>query len=87
MWLEIKNVSLFFIGLIILMVGIFIVIFDYPQIQYFGNFEIDSDLLLDEEKKNFYQRLKIEFSLGVIFLVIGIVICIFSLIKKIEKKN
>ena len=67
------------------MIGIFVVIFDHPQIQYFENFDINSNLLFDEEKKNFYQRLKIEFSIGVSFLVIGIVICIFSLIKKIEK--
>jgi hypothetical protein len=69
------------------MIGIFIVIFDYPQIQYFENFEVDSDFLFDEEKKNFHQRLKIEFSIGVTFLVIGIVVCIFSLIKKTWKKN
>ena len=85
--MEIKNVSSFFIGLIILMIGIFIVIFDYPQIQYFENFEVDSDFLLDEGKKNFHQVLKIEFSIGVTFLVIGIVVCIFSLIMKTRKKN
>jgi hypothetical protein len=69
------------------MIGIFIVIFDYPQIQYFENFEVDSDFLLDEGKKNFHQVLKIEFSIGVTFLVIGIVVCIFSLIMKTRKKN
>ena len=69
------------------MIGIFIVIFDYPQIQYFENFEVDSDFLLDEGKKNFHQVLKIEFSIGVTFLVIGIVVCVFSLIMKTHKKN
>ena len=69
------------------MIGIFIVIFDYPQIQYFENFEVDSDFLLDEGKKNFHQVLKIEFSIGVTFLVIGIVVCIFSLIKKTWRRN
>jgi hypothetical protein len=69
------------------MIGIFIVIFDYPQIQYFENFEVDSDFLLDEGKKNFHQVLKIEFSIGVTFLVIGIVVCIFSSIKKTWRKN
>jgi predicted membrane protein len=82
--LEIKNVNLFFIGLVILIVGIFIVIFDYSQIQYFENFECNSYFLLEE---NSHQRLKIEFSIGVIFLVIGIVLCVFSLINKTEKKN
>jgi len=84
--LEIKEVNLFFIGLIILMVGIFIVVFDYSQIQYFENSEINSNLLFDEKQKNIYQRLKIEFSIGIAFLAIGIVIAIFSLINKTEKK-
>jgi len=82
MKLEIKNVGLFFIGLIILIVGIFIVIFDYPQIQYFENIEAESFLLLDEEKKNIHQRLKIEFSIGITILGIGIALCVFSLVKK-----
>lgn len=69
------------------MVGIFIVVFDYSQIQYFENSEINSDLLFDEEQKNIYQRLKIEFSIGIAFLAIGIVLAIFSLINKTEKKN
>jgi cytochrome b561 len=85
--LEIKNVSLFFIGLVILMIGIFVVIFDYPQIQYFKNFEVDSYFMANEELKNFHQRLKIEFSIGVTFLVIGIVVIIFSLIKKPWKNS
>ncbi len=80
--MEIKNVGLFFIGLIILIVGIFIVIFDYPQIQYFENIEAESFLLLDEEKKNIHQRLKIEFSIGITILGIGIALCVFSLVKK-----
>jgi uncharacterized membrane protein len=85
--LEIKNVGLFFIGILILILGVFIVIFDYPQIQYFENFEAESYFLLDEEKKNFHQRLKIEYSIGITFLVIGIVLLIFSLVKKARKKN
>ncbi|MDH3618878.1 MAG: hypothetical protein OEM89_09175 [Nitrosopumilus sp.] len=64
------------------MIGIFIVIYDYPQIKYFDNFEFDSYLLLDEDKKNIHQRLKIEFSIGITFLLSGIGLIIFSLIKK-----
>ena len=59
---EIRNVGAFFVGLVILIVGIFIVIFDYPQIQYFENLESESYYLLEEEQKNIYERLKIEFS-------------------------
>lgn len=84
---EIKNVSGFFVGIIILIVGVFIVIFDYPQIQYFENLESESYYLLAEEKKNIYERLKIEFSVGITILGIGIALCIFSLIKTPNKKE
>jgi len=85
--LEIKNVGSFFIGLIILIVGIFIVIFDYPQINYFENMEETSYFLLEDDIKNIHQRLKIEISIGIIILISGIVLIIFSLIKKSKQKN
>jgi len=85
MKLEIKNVSYFFMGIVIFMIGIFIVIYDYPQIKYFDNFEFNSYLLLDEDKKNIHQRLKIEFSIGITFLLSGIGLIIFSLIKKTKE--
>ena len=69
------------------MVGIFIVVFDLPQIQYFENLEFDSYISLDDDKKDFYQRLKIEFYFGVIFLLFGMGLLIFSLIKKMEKNR
>ena len=72
-------------GIVIFMIGIFIVIYDYPQIKYFDNFEFDSYLLLDEDKRNIYQRLKIEFSIGIAFLLSGIGLSIFSLIKKTKE--
>jgi len=74
-------------GIVIFMIGIFIVIYDYPQIKYFDNFEFDSYLLLDEDKKNIHQRLKIEFSIGITFLLSGIGLIIFSLIKKTKERK
>lgn len=74
-------------GIMIFMIGIFIVIYDYPQIKYFDNFEFDSYLLLDEDKKNIHQRLKIEFSIGLTFLLSGIGLIIFSLIKKTKGRK
>jgi hypothetical protein len=87
MKMEIKNTSYFFMGIVIFMIGIFIVIYDYPQIKYFDNFEFDSYLLLDEDTKNIHQRLKIEFSMGITFLLSGIGLSIFSLIKKTKEKK
>ena len=83
---EIRNVGTFFVGVMILIVGIFIIIFDYPQIQYFENLEEESYFLLEEETKNIYERLKIEFSIGIAILVSGIFVCIFCLIKIPNKK-
>jgi len=79
---QIKNPPVFFVGIIILIVGIFIVIFDYPQIQYFENLESETFLLLESEKQSIYERLKIEFSIGITLLVIGISLSIISLVKK-----
>ena len=84
--LEIRNVGGFFVGLIILMVGIFIVIFDYPQIQYLENLESEPYYLLEEETKNIYERLKVEFAIGITILAIGIVLSVISLIKA-PKRN
>ena len=74
-----------YFGLIVLIVGIFIVIFDYPQIQYFEN--LQSEVYLDEESKNIHQRLQIEFSIGLLITVIGILILIFSFVQKTTRKN
>ncbi len=87
MCLEIKNVSLFFVGLIILIVGIFIIIFDYPQIQYFENLQTDPHVLIEEENNNIYQRLKIEFLIGFLLTAIGISILIFSFVQKPNSRN
>ena len=84
--MEIKNIGLFFIGLVILIVGTFIVIFDYPQIQFFENLESELYFLLDEEKKDIHQRLKIEFSTGVVFVFGGTALLLLSLIWKIKRK-
>ena len=74
-------------GIVIFMIGIFIIIYDYPQIKYFDNIEFDSYLLLDEDKKNIHQRLKIEFSIGITFLLSGIGLIICSLIKKSKERK
>ena len=54
---------LFFTGIAVFLLGTFVVIFDFPQIQYFETMKSESYYLLDEEKKNIHQRLIIEFSI------------------------
>jgi hypothetical protein len=84
--LEIKNIAWFFISLIILIVGTFIVIFDYPQIQFFDNLDDQSYYFLDEEKKNIHQRLKIEFSVGVVFVLSGLILSLISIFWNVQRK-
>jgi len=85
MYLEIKNIQWFFISLILLIVGAFIVIFDYPQIQFFDNLDDQSYYFLDEEKKNIHQRLKIEFSVGVGFVLSGLILSLISIFWNFKK--
>lgn len=70
--MEIKNITLFFVGIILLIIGGLIVIFDYPQIQFFEDLDKESYHMLDVENKSIHQRLVIEFAIGVIILVGGI---------------
>ena len=83
--MEIKNIQWFFISLILLIVGAFIVIFDYPQIQFFDNFDDQSYYFLDEEKKSIHQRLKIEFSVGVVFVLSGLILSLISIFWNFKK--
>ena len=39
--MEIKNVTLFLVGIIVLVLGTLIIIFDYPQIEYFENIDFE----------------------------------------------
>ncbi len=82
--MEIKNIKLFLIGIIVLILGFLIIVFDYPQIQYFENIDLKSYNLLIEEKKSIHQRLVIEFSIGVVILGGGVVVLISSFLKRFE---
>ncbi|MBS1267609.1 MAG: hypothetical protein MAG458_00316 [Nitrosopumilus sp.] len=82
--MEIKNITLFFIGIILLILGFLIIIFDYPQIQYFENMDLKSHNLLSEEKKNIYQKLFIEFFIGIIILGVGSIVLAGSFLNRFE---
>jgi len=82
--MEIKNISLFFIGIIVLILGSLIIIFDYPQIQYLENMDLKSYSLLDEEQKNIHQRIIIEFTIGFAIIGIGGLVMSSSFLKRFE---
>ncbi|QDI89199.1 hypothetical protein Nisw_06520 [Candidatus Nitrosopumilus sp. SW] len=84
--MEIKNLTLFFIGMIVLILGILIIIFDYPQIQFLENLDSESYYMLDEEKKNIHQRMKIELAVGIGFFVTGIGMLAVSFLKRFENR-
>jgi len=80
--LEIQNTSLFFAGIIIIIIGMLIVIFDYPQIQYFEQMQTESYLMLESQDRDIHQRLQIEFMIGFMVLIVGIILTVISILKK-----
>ncbi len=69
--IHIQNPTWFFIGIILLILGSFIILFDYPQIQYFDKIEPEIYATLESEQKEIHNRLKIEFSIGIVILFAG----------------
>ena len=69
--MEIKNITLFFVGIILLVVASLIVIFDYPQIRFFDALDEGSYYMLDAEDKSIHQRLVIELAVGIVILSAG----------------
>jgi len=69
--LNIQNSTWFFIGIILLILGSFVTIFDYPQIQYFENMDSKMYATLESEQKEIHNRLIIEFSIGLVILLAG----------------
>jgi hypothetical protein len=80
--MEIKNQTLFFVGIIVLILGTLIIIFDYPQL----NLDSESYYMLDEEKKNIHQRMKIEIAVGIGLAVTGIGLLAVSFSKRFENR-
>ena len=80
--LNIINSTWFFIGIILLILGTFVTIFDYPQIQYFENMDSQMYASLDSEKKDIHQRLQIELSIGISILMAGTAFLTLSMFKK-----
>ena len=68
---NIINSTWFFIGIILLILGTFVTVFDYPQIQYFENMDSQTYASLNSETKEIHKRLQIELSIGITILLTG----------------
>ncbi len=62
--MEVKNGVAFLLGVTALVLGAFIVTFDYPQILYFERMPPESYYLLDPGQKGVHQRLLVEGAIG-----------------------
>ena len=72
------------VGLIIMILGAFIMVFDYPQIEYFNYLENDIYQILENDKKEIYQKILVEFLFGIILFGLGIMLILISIIKRFE---
>ena len=82
---HIQNPTWFFIGIILLILGSFIMLFDYPQIQYFDKIEPEMYATLESEQKEIHNRLKIEFSIGLVILLAGMALFVTSFFRNSKK--
>ena len=82
--MEIRNQKKFLVGLVIIILGTFIIVYDYPQIEYFNNLEKETFQILENNKKEIYQKIFIEFSIGIILFGLGITLILISVFKRFE---
>ena len=80
--MEIQNTTFFLSGIIVLVLGMFVVVFDYPQVQYFEQMPPETYFMLDWEEKDIHNRLLIEMSMGAAIIFVGTGMIVFSLIKR-----
>ena len=67
-----------------MILGSFIIIFDYPQIEYFNYLENEIFQTLENDKKEIYQKILVEFSIGIIFFGLGIILILISILKRFQ---
>ncbi len=67
-----------------MILGAFIIVFDYPQIKYFNYLENETSQIFETDKKEIYQKILVEFSIGVILFGLGIMLILISMLKRFE---
>lgn len=68
-----------FSGLILIIIGSLIIVYDHPQLEYLKNQKVT-----ESELFSIQERLQIEFTAGIITLVGGIALVVYGMIKKIK---
>ena len=67
-----------------MILGTFIIVYDYPQIEYFNYLENNTSQIFEIDKKEIYQKILVEFSIGVILFGLGIMLILISMLKRFE---
>ena len=67
-----------FSGLILIIIGSLIIVYDYPQLEYLKNLEGEQIV----ESINLKERLQIEFTIGIIILIGGATLGLYGIVKK-----
>ena len=67
-----------------MILGSFIIVFDYPQIEYFHYLENETYQILDNDKNEIYEKILVEFSIGITLFGLGIILIIISILKRFE---
>ena len=67
-----------------MILGTFIIVYDYPQIEYFNDLEKETFQILENDKREIYQKILIEFLVGIIFFGIGIMLILISIFKRFK---
>ena len=67
-----------------MILGTFIIVYDYPQIEYFNDLEKETFQILENDKREIYQKILIEFLIGIIFFGIGIMLILISIFKRFK---
>ena len=67
-----------------MILGTFIMVFDYPKIEYFNYLENDIYQILENDKKEIYQKILVEFLFGIILFGLGIMLILISILKRFE---
>ena len=69
-----------------MILGVFIIVFDYPQIEYFNYLENNTSQIFETDKKEIYQKILVEFLFGIILFGLGIMLILISILKRFENR-